>query len=163
MATALRSVIRPDEGDVVHLHAIGVRFLLTGDQTDGRFSLVEHPLPPHALGAPPHTHREEDEYSFVLNGRLGVQVGSERFTAEPGELVIKPRGIEHAFWNAGDEELRLLELISPAGFEGYFRDLARAFAADDLEAQREIVARYHLEIDHASIPAFAAEVGARLG
>ena len=85
--------------------AIGVRFLLTGDQTDGRFSLVEHPLPPHALGAPPHTHRDEDEYSFVLNGRLGVQLGSERFTAEPGELVIKPRGIEHAFWNAGDEEL----------------------------------------------------------
>ena len=68
-----------------------------------------------------HTHRNEDEYSYVLEGRLGVQLGDEVLEAGPGELVFKPRGVPHAFWNAGDEPLRLLELISPAGFENYFR------------------------------------------
>jgi quercetin dioxygenase-like cupin family protein len=155
-------LIAPGDGEIVHVHALGVRFLLEGAATDGRLAIVEHPLPPRALGAPPHTHRHEDEYSFVLEGRLGVQLGRERFTADPGELVVKPRGIEHAFWNASDAPLRILELISPAGFEGYFRELARALADRDESAQREIIERYELDIDHASIPAFAAEVGARL-
>jgi mannose-6-phosphate isomerase-like protein (cupin superfamily) len=49
----------------------GVRFMIDGETTEGRFSLVEHPLPPRALGAPLHTHRNEDEYSYVLEGRIG--------------------------------------------------------------------------------------------
>ncbi len=81
-----------------------------------------------ALGAPLHTHRREDEYSYVLEGRLGVQLGEETLEAGPGELVFKPRGIPHAFWNAGDDPLRLLELISPAGFENSFREVAPVLA-----------------------------------
>ena len=71
-----------------------------------------------------HMHEREDEYSFVLEGRVGVQIGDEVAEAGPGELVAKPRGIPHSFWNAGDEPARLLELISPAGFERYFEELA---------------------------------------
>jgi len=161
---AVRDVLGPGEGEVVHLLALGVRFMIDGDATGGRFSLVEHPLPPRALGAPVHSHRDEDEYSFVLEGRVGVQLGEQVLEAGPGDLVFKPRGVPHAFWNAGDEPARLLELISPAGFENYFRNLAPLLAATERDeaAIAEVVARYRLDIDFGTIPLLAERHGLRL-
>ncbi|TPL02164.1 cupin domain-containing protein [Mesorhizobium sp. B2-4-16] len=139
--------------------------MIDGNTTNRAFSLVEHRLPARALGAPLHTHRNEDEYSYILQGRIGLQLGEEILVAGPGDLVMKPRGVPHAFWNAGDDEARLLELISPAGFEGYFRELAPLLAAQPLDeaAIGEIVARYELDIDLSSIPALAERHGLRLG
>ena len=88
-----------------------------------RFSLVEHPMSPHALAAPLHRHTREDEYSFVLEGRMGALLGDEVVEAGPGDLVFKPRNEWHTFWNAGDEPCRILEIISPAGFERFFSEL----------------------------------------
>jgi quercetin dioxygenase-like cupin family protein len=165
MPTAVAHVLGPDEGAVVHLLALGVRFMIDGAATGGAFSLVEHPLPPRALGAPVHTHRNEDEYSYVLEGRVGVQLGEDVLEAGPGELVFKPRGLAHTFWNAGDEPARLLELISPAGFENYFRELAPLLAASERDeaAIGEVVARYQLEINFDTIPLLAERHGLRLG
>jgi quercetin dioxygenase-like cupin family protein len=162
--TTARTILGPTDGDEVELLALGVRFMLEGAATEGRFALVEHPLPPRALGAPLHTHRHEDEYSYVLEGRLGLQLGEEVLEAGPGDLVFKPRGVPHAFWNAGDEPLRLLELISPAGFERYFRELAPALAAHGPGAPEAlaIADRYELEIDFSSIPVLAERHGLRL-
>jgi quercetin dioxygenase-like cupin family protein len=158
-------VLGPEEGELVHLLALGVRFMIDGETTGGAFSLVEHPLPPRALGAPLHTHRNEDEYSYVLEGRVGVQLGDDVLEAGPGELVFKPRGVPHAFWNAGDEPARLLELVSPAGFERYFRELAPLLAAPERDeaAIADVVARYELDIDFDTIPALAERHGLRLG
>jgi quercetin dioxygenase-like cupin family protein len=165
MQAPARHTLGPDEGQLVRLRAMGVRFMIDGETTEGRFSLVEHPLPPRALGAPLHTHRNEDEYSYVLEGRLGVQLGGEEFEATPGVLVFKPRGVPHTFWNAGDEPARLLELISPAGFENYFREMAPLLAATDRDeaAIGEIAAHYGLEIDASTIPVLAERHGLRLG
>jgi quercetin dioxygenase-like cupin family protein len=165
MQAAVRRKLGPAEGEVVHLLALGVRFMIEGESTGGRFSLVEHPLPPRALGAPVHTHRNEDEYSYVLEGRVGVHLGEELLEAGPGELLFKPRGLAHAFWNAADEPARLLELISPAGFEGYFRELAPLLAAADRDeaAIGDVVARYELDIDFGSVPVLAERHGLRLG
>ena len=164
-ATAVRHVLGPNEGEAVQLLKLGVRFMIDGETTDGAFSLVEHPLPPRALGSPVHTHRNEDEYSYVLEGRVGVQLGDDVIEAGPGELVFKPRGVAHAFWNAGDEPARLLEVISPAGFEYYFRELAPLLAAADRDeaAIGEVVARYDLDIDFGTIPVLAERHGLRLG
>jgi quercetin dioxygenase-like cupin family protein len=161
----VRHTLGPNEGELVHLLALGVRFMIDGEPTGGAFSLVEHPLPPRALGAPVHTHRNEDEYSYVLEGRVGVQLGDEVLESGPGELVFKPRGVPHAFWNAGDEPARLLEIISPAGFENYFRELAPLLAAveRDEAAIGEVVKRYELDIDFDTIPTLAEEHGLRLG
>ncbi len=115
MTTA--AVIGPGDGEQVWLMALGVRFLIDGNVTGGRFALVEHPLPARRLGAPMHTRANEDEYSFILRGRVGVQLGDDVLEAGPGDLVLKPRGVPHTFWNAGDDDARLLEIISPAGFE----------------------------------------------
>jgi quercetin dioxygenase-like cupin family protein len=145
--------------DVVRLFDLGVRFLLGAGATGGRFAIVEHWLPPRALGAPLHTHANEDEYSYVLEGRLGAQLGDDVVEARPGELVTKRRGQEHTFWNAGDETVRFLELISPGGFEEYFREIAPLLEANDRDGVQAVAARYELEIDFATVPVLAERHG----
>ena len=153
------------EGETVNLYALGVRFMIDGAATGGRFSLVEHPMPPRSLGSPVHTHRHEDEYSYVLEGRVGVQIGDDVLVAGPGDLVFKPRGIPHAFWNAGDEPARLLEIISRAGFENYFREMAPLLGSPqrDEAAVAAVAARYGLDMDFSTIPLLAERHGLRLG
>jgi mannose-6-phosphate isomerase-like protein (cupin superfamily) len=143
----------------VYLFDLGVRFLLDSESTGGGFALVEHTLPPRGLGAPVHRHANEDEYSYVIEGRLGAQLGDEVVEAGPGELVRKPRGQEHTFWNAGDEPLRFLEIIAPGGFEGYFRELAPLLAVGDEAGVQEVAARYELEIDFSTIPVLVERYG----
>ena len=129
----------------------------------GDFSVVEHPIAPRTLAGPSHVHRNEDEYSYVLEGEVGFEVGEESFSAGPGQLVAKPRGIWHAFWNAGDAPARVLELISPAGFERYFGELAQLIPPvrpeRDLVGLAELQARYGLEMDFSSIERLSREYG----
>jgi quercetin dioxygenase-like cupin family protein len=138
--------------------------LLRSSQTGGRFALIEHTIRPRSLGAPIHTHQNEDEYSFVLAGRMGAQIGDEVIEAGPGELVEKPRRIPHAFWNAGDEETRLLELISPGGFEQYFADMAPLLNVEgppDVAAIAEVQAKYGLSMNRDSIETLSERFGLR--
>jgi quercetin dioxygenase-like cupin family protein len=142
---------------------LGTTFLLRGAETDGRFAVVEHDLAPRTLGSPVHTHEREDEYSYVLTGTLGVQIGDDVRTAGPGELVAKPRGIPHAFWNPGDEVVRFVELISPAGFERYFEEIAPllppARSEPDFEGLGATAARYGLALDMGSMERLVPEHG----
>ena len=121
---------------------------------DNRFSLVEHPMPPRALAAPLHRHNREDEYSFILEGRMGALLGDDVVEAGPGDLVYKPRGQWHTFWNAGEEPARILEIISPAGFERFFDELVDLGGATHVEPQTlaALCARYELEMDPDSVP-----------
>src|SRR3954447_17375405 len=112
------------DGRRVQLQGLGVRYVVSAEQTGGAFAVIEHDLAPRALGAPMHTHEREDEISHVTVGRLGVQIGDEVLEAGPGDTVVKPRGIAHAFWNPGDEPVRFVELITPPAFAGYFADIA---------------------------------------
>ena len=121
-----RRMLSPDEGETVWLRKLGIRFMIGGEETQDNFALVEHPIGPRALAAPMHTHEREDEYTYVLEGEIGFQIGEEVLVARPGDLVFKPRGVKHAFWNAADEPARALEIISPAGFEGFFAALGTA-------------------------------------
>ena len=110
----------PQDGKFVDLGAVGVRFLAWAEETGGGCSIVEHPIPPRTLVAPLHKHSREDEYSFVLEGRMGAQLGDDVVYAEAGDFVFKPREQWHTFWNAGDGPCRILEIISPGGFEHLF-------------------------------------------
>ena len=138
---------------------IGARFIMAGDPSEGRFSLVEHPIVPRGLAAPVHLHTREDEFSFVLEGRWGFQLGSDVVYAEPGDLVYKPRDVWHTFWNATDKPARLLEIISPAGFEQLFAELAgpMKIALDDNEAAAALGAKYGLESDPEATERLVAE------
>jgi quercetin dioxygenase-like cupin family protein len=148
-------VLGPTDGIAGTLAAIGVRFMVGGAESGGGFSLVEHPMPPHALAAPLHRPTHEDEYSYILDGRVGALLGDEVVYGEPGDLIFKPRNQWHTFWNAGDESARILEIISPAGFEGYFAEMV-ALPTDagppDRAQIAAIAARYGLELDFGSIP-----------
>ncbi len=147
-------LIGPQDGKAVDLGSLGVRFMIWGEESGGGFSLVEHPIPPRTLVAPLHRHANEDEYSYVLEGRMGALLGDDVVYAEPGDLVFKPRDQWHTFWNDGDGPCRILELISPAGFEHFFDE-----AAADLAALPGLAVRYGLEFDIDSVPRLCAEHG----
>jgi mannose-6-phosphate isomerase-like protein (cupin superfamily) len=159
----MAKVVGPNDGKAGFLGSIGVRFMIDGDEAGGGFSLVEHPMSPRALAAPLHRHAREDEYSYVLEGRMGALLGEEELVAGPGDLVFKPRNQWHTFWNAGDEPARILEIISPAGFERYFEELVELGGSTqaDLEALMELSGRYELEVDPASIPGLVERFGLR--
>jgi mannose-6-phosphate isomerase-like protein (cupin superfamily) len=155
MEATKAKVVGPNDGKLGFLGSIGVRFMIDGDETDRGFSLVEHPMSPRALAAPLHRHSREDEYSYVLEGRMGALLGDEVLEAGPGDLVFKPRNQWHTFWNAGDEPCRILEIIAPAGFERFFAelsDLGGGLGADP-EQLAALNARYELEMDPESVPA----------
>ncbi len=154
-------VIGPQDGAFVDLAGVGVRFLLDAGRTGGGFSLVEHPIAPRTLGSPVHTHAREDEWSFVLEGRVGLLIGDDELEAGPGDLVLKPRGVPHAFWNATDEPARFLEIISPAGFEHYFAEAAAMFSPGepDMEAFAALCARYGLDMRFETVGDLAARHG----
>jgi quercetin dioxygenase-like cupin family protein len=145
---------------------LGALLVVPSQATGGRVAVVEHPLAPRALGAPVHTHRHEDEYSLVLEGTIGAEVGGEVVEAGPGTVLLKPRGVPHAFWNPTDRAARLLELIVPGGFEAYFAELADALSTPgppDLAALGAIAARHGLDLDPDSIGRLAAEHGLDVG
>jgi quercetin dioxygenase-like cupin family protein len=147
IAPATATVLGPDDGRWGGLITCGVRFMVDGARSGGGFSLVEHDIPPRTLVAPLHYHSREDEYTYVTQGRIGALLGDDVAYGEPGDLIFKPRGQWHTFWNAGDEPARMLEIISPAGFEKFFAELVE------------------LPRDEAGMPDFAelAAVGERYG
>ncbi|MDQ3080757.1 MAG: cupin domain-containing protein [Gemmatimonadota bacterium] len=165
MMTGKARVLGPKDGKAGLLGRMGVRFMIDGSDSGGGFSLVEHPIPPRALGAPLHRHSREDEYSYVLEGRVGALLGEEVVIGEPGDLIFKPRGQWHSFWNAGDEPARILEIISPAGFERYFDEIVDMGGSANADAQtlRDLASRYGLEMDLATIPYLVERFGLRIG
>jgi mannose-6-phosphate isomerase-like protein (cupin superfamily) len=168
MEATKAKLVGPTDGESGFLGSIGVRFMIDGDETDQGFSLVEHPMSARALAAPLHKHNREDEYSYVLEGRMGALLGDEVLEAGPGDLVFKPRDQWHTFWNAGDVPCRILEIIAPAGFERFFEELSDMGGAMQADPQdvAALSARYELEMQPESVPGllerFNLVVGERL-
>ena len=111
------------------------------------------PHPAAGLAAPLHRHAHEDEYSYVLEGRLGALLGDDVVFAEVGDLVFKPRQQWHTFWNAGDGPCRILEIISPGGFEQVFAEMASDPEATAAAMDR----RYGIEADYESVARLCQE------
>jgi mannose-6-phosphate isomerase-like protein (cupin superfamily) len=143
-------IVPPEAGDSVDFDGLIVQWKIGGSLTDRRFAVVHHPIAPRALAAPLHYHRHEDEWSFVLRGTLGALLGDDVVRAKPGTWVFKPRHQWHTFWNDGDDPCEIIEVISPAGFEQYFSEVAAAWG--DLAKFAEINRKYALEMDFASAP-----------
>ena len=143
-------ILKAGDGDLSPPAGVRDRFMIDGADTDGHFALVEHIFEPRALAAPVHRHHLEDEYTFVLTGRIGALLGDAEVEAEAGDLIFKPRNQWHTFWNAGDEPARVLELIAPAGLEQFFRALARMEAEPDPEELARLAAPYRCDADVAA-------------
>lgn len=154
MASTAVRIVGPRDGKVGFLGGVGFRFMVGGAESGGGFALVEHPMEPHALAAPLHRHGREDEYSFILEGRVGADLGGDIVYGEVGDLIFKPRGQWHTFWNAGDGPARVLEIISPAGFEKFFDQMTDRAARGELDpaGMAALAAEYGAEVDLNSVP-----------
>ena len=162
--TASTPLLTAEDRPSTRLQHIGVRFMISGEQTGGLFSVVEHPIDPASLAAPYHTHASEDEYSIVLEGEVGFALDEQVLVGRPGDTIFKPRNVRHTFWNAGETPARILEIITPAGFENYFAEVGEVFATPgppDLAALGAIAGRYGLTMERDSIPELIAKHGLR--
>ncbi|MEY9837912.1 cupin domain-containing protein [Streptacidiphilus sp. EB103A] len=156
------TIVRPGEGGEGYLGSIGVAFKLWGADTNGSVSVVEHPFPVGAL-VPPHLHTREDEYSIVTEGEIGFRSGDREVVLGAGGYITKPRGELHTMWNAGPVPARMIEIISPAGFEHCFRELAEMLAdgpPPTEDAIPELAAKYGLQFGQ---PDWLPDVIARYG
>jgi quercetin dioxygenase-like cupin family protein len=154
------------EGKTIPIGGFVTVIKVPGDVTAGSVAVVEHTLAPGLLGAPPHRHSNEDETSYVLEGELTVQIGEEIAVLGPGATVVKPRGLFHAFWNAGREPVRFLEVISPGGFERYFEELAALIPVEgppNMAALAALAARYGVEFQFERLPELLQRHSLRLG
>jgi quercetin dioxygenase-like cupin family protein len=155
------TVVRPGEGRAVEVGGVGVVFKLWGQDTGGALSVVEHPFAVGAL-VPPHVHTREDEYSIVTEGEIGFRSGDREVVLPAGGYITKPRGELHAMWNAGTVPARMIEIISPAGFEHLFREVADLVEAGPppVDQIAALAANYGLEFGD---PEWLPDVMARYG
>jgi quercetin dioxygenase-like cupin family protein len=121
------TVVQPGAGDYVALPGFGAVVKLSGKTNGGEVSIVEHPFEVGLLTAA-HRHTREDEHSIVLAGEIGFRSDDSEVVLGPGGYITKPRGQMHAMWNAGSEPGRIIEVITPGGFENYFRELGELLA-----------------------------------
>jgi quercetin dioxygenase-like cupin family protein len=155
-------VVQPGTGRVGDLGpGIGVVFKIDGQDTGGAVSIVEHPFEVGAL-VPPHVHTREDEISIVLDGQIGFRSEDDEVVLASGGYIVKPRGQVHAMWNAGSTPARMIEVITPAGFERFFMELAdkNETGPVDLPVLAELAQRYELPFAE---PEWLPDVIARYG
>jgi len=129
-------------------------FLATGEDTHGQFALIE------AVGRrgnvpPPHIHHREDEIFYVLEGEIVFWVGDRTIKGTPGTMIFLPRDVRHSF-TIESEQYRMLILVTPAGFEAWFREFgvpalamtlppANEPAYGEVQRMLEAAPRYGLE------------------
>ncbi len=136
-------LVEPTAGTVVMEGPLGVITKIPGTATNGVISIVEHPVAPRLL-VPPHVHRDHDEWSYILEGRIGARIGDDEFIGTMGSYILKPRGIPHVFWNPDDRPARILEIITPSGLEEMFAQFGELGARGELtpETMGATAARY---------------------
>jgi mannose-6-phosphate isomerase-like protein (cupin superfamily) len=108
-------------------------FLATGETTAGRYSLFHLFIPAGPPGPLPHTHRDADEFFFVLEGRVEILFEDAWRALGPGQFLHVPRGTVHTFRNTTTDAARMLSGFVPSGFERFFRDFGHSARLEDVE------------------------------
>lgn len=137
-------------GQSIFFRALGTTHRVLSKSVNGSTAIVEHSLEAKSIGAPLHKHTHEDEISYVLEGQLSVIQNGKVETAGPGQYIVKARGIFHTFWNAGEETIRFVEVITPGNFEHYFAEIAPFLLPGEppqFHKLRETAVKYGLIID----------------
>lgn len=148
-----------DDRSSVYVDELGIRYLLTADQTSGRLTLLDIPCAPHKVVAPVHTHTLEDEYQMVLAGTICFELAGKTITAQPGDMVTQLRGEPMAIWNPGDEPGRLLSLFSPGGYDRYLKAVTPHIVAGNAAEILPLGKEYGVQSDPSSIPRLVQEHG----
>lgn len=132
-------------GEVLDLGGARMTIKASGDDTGGGYLLTEARIS-SGYGPPPHIHKETTDSFYVIEGVLTVAIGDEERQLGPGEYAVAPPGVAHSFSNDTDAEVRVLGVQSPAGLEGYFRELSDLLSSGgfDPAAADEIGSRYDI-------------------
>lgn len=138
-------VVAPGEGTQLDVLGEVLTLLVSGEQTNGAFTIITEKSRPGG-GTPLHTHRNEDEALYVLEGEYEIRCGNESIRATPGSFVFAPRNIPHKLTNVGPAAGRVLGVVSPAGFEGFWKEVSALPSPTDMNAVMEIAAKYRLEV-----------------
>lgn len=140
------------QGESVTIRSFHGTLRVTGQETGGTLTVVEHVLPPGYLAVPLHTHQRECETTHVLEGTLWVQLGKRVRKLGPGEIIVKPAGVPHTYWNEGTKPARFLDLVTPGGLEPWYREVAalvpvrgQVDIARVLEISRGYGLEFHME------------------
>ena len=167
MTTPVKAVssylVEPTGGRVVMEGQLGVITKIPGTATNRVISVVEHPVAGRLL-VPPHVHQDHDEWSYILEGRIGARIGDDEFIAPTGSYILKPRQIPHVFWNPDDGPARILEIITPSGLEEMFEQFGQLGARGELTPQTmgETAARYGSTMFMDWVPDLIARYGLTL-
>jgi mannose-6-phosphate isomerase-like protein (cupin superfamily) len=157
-------IVESGSGHTVTLPTGRHTFKVLGEHTSGAFSVLEIAPPPGVL-IPPHRHERTDEVAYILEGELGVMVAGEEFQVGVGSIVVRPRGVPHAFWNVGDRPVRLLDISTPAGFEAWFDELARLRSSTPPPTMQELTEaarRYDVIVMPELAPTLMQKYGLRM-
>ena len=161
--SARLAIVQPDSHEVTLVPGFTATVKLAGSDTGG-ISIVEHTFDPGVL-VPPHRHTREDEISYVISGEIGFRSDGREVSLGQGGYIVKPRGELHSMWNAGDGPARMIEIVTPSGFESYFIELAEATAAAGTRPDPSVIApiaeRYGLSFDFTEVPDLVARHGLR--
>lgn len=117
-----QNIIGFGEQRVLQVLGEAITVKIGGEQTDGRYAVIEE-VSPVGGGPPLHVHRHEDELFYVLGGELEVQLGDQRFRAKAGSTAFLPRDLPHTFRNVGATPSKVLVVIIPARFVGFFDEV----------------------------------------
>ncbi|HZD37418.1 MAG TPA: cupin domain-containing protein [Actinomycetes bacterium] len=159
---SMPKLVAPGEGKTVTLFGVRFEYKVVSADSGGGLAMMEVEIPAETL-VKPHNHSREDEYSLVIEGTVGVRVGDRELEAGAGSYLVKPRGIPHAMWNAGGAPARVLEILSPAGLEGYFEALAPVLARHDPpSAYYGLAEEYGLTIEDGWIEQLERKHGVKL-
>jgi quercetin dioxygenase-like cupin family protein len=133
---------------VAHVGVVGDTYtiLLTGDDTNGRFCLIDMHVPPGG-GPPPHRHDFEETF-VMLEGELELTFRGSKSVARAGDTVNIPSNAPHQFHNSSQKAVRMLCLCSPAGQEKFFLEVGvpvetrtTPSPAQDKDAQEKLAAK----------------------
>ncbi len=121
------TVVPPGAGETLPIPGFGAVYKLYSHDNGGEVAIVG------AVGTitAPHRHTRKDEHSIVLEGQIGFRSDSDEVVPGPGGYITRPRGQTRAMWNAGQVPGRIIEVITPGGFESYFRELGELLAASE--------------------------------
>src|SRR5262249_355091 len=152
----MKPIIRtPQQGRTVALVGDVYRFLATGEDTNGKYALIEALVGPGG-GPPPHVHTRTDEGFYSLEGEITFTVNGERVGATAGMFANMPVGTPHSFKNESNKPAKMLVSVAPAGLEKMFMEIGVPLAEgattalpptrEDIEKLLAIALKYGIEI-----------------
>ena len=140
---------QPGEAKTVSFGANIVTFLARREDTAGIYSLTEFTLaPPPVPGPSLHSHKDAHEAMYILEGELDVTIGEQTMRMPTGSFVYVPRGMWHTLANPGPGPTKLLIILTPPGYEGFWDEMAKHLASGTPPSPEMVAAlqqKYHLE------------------